>query len=175
VEFEDALYYLENSDLSNNNDSALQKLMNERQEIQNKIDHLADLLIDHAIDRDIYKRKHAELSMTYSDKTVEINVLNKNDNTILIKAIKTMLYISKNAYSVFKSSKTTLRRELLFTLFSNCELNGSKIVCTTVSPLCLMLKNDNRKKWQAMIDDLRTDSDMRLLIIASFGSKYLET
>ncbi len=148
--FEDANHYLDNVMSLNMSDRKLQDTIESRNTVQNKIDHLADLLIENAIDRSMYKKKHAELSRTHSDLTVEIDIQRKNDDVTLIKEIKTMLCISKNAYSVFKSSKTDLKRVLLFSLFSNCVMSGSNVKCATVLPLSIMLKRANVNEWQCL-------------------------
>ena len=100
--------------------------------------------------------RHSELTITIFEKP-------KNDNEALESAMITMLYICKNAYSVFKSSKTPLKHLLLKSLFSNCLLNGANPRCVMVRPLSGVLKHVRCLKWQGLLDEVRTNHEAEVI------------
>ena len=90
----------------------------------------------------------------------------------LIQNINNLVFNSHINYEgdVFFFSKTStvdLKREVVNRLFANLELDGEKLRYTLRVLFDKILNLANPHEWQAMIDDLRTDSDMRMLIITS--------
>ena len=128
------------------------ELHNERDEIQSQLDRLTDLLIKDSITQDAYDRKYTQLNTRHSELTITIIEKPETDNKTLESAIITMLYVCKNAHSVFKSSKTPLKHLLLKSLFSNCELNGENPRCVMVRPLSGVSKGVRCLEWQGQKD-----------------------
>jgi site-specific DNA recombinase len=133
-----------------NEEQRVAKLHSDRDDVQAQLDKLTDLLIKDRITQDTYDRKYTLLSMRYSDLIIAIVENDSRDVNELEKAMITMIYICKNAYNVFKSSKTPLKHLLLKTLFSNCELNGENPHCVMVRPLCVMLRGVRCLEWQGL-------------------------
>ena len=128
-------------------------LHHERDRVQSQLDKLTDLLIQDSITQDAYDRKYTLLRTRHSELTISILKKPETDNTTLEKAIITMLYLCKNAHFIFKSSKTPLKRLLLKTVFSNCELNGENPRCIMVLPLSGVLKRGRCLEWQCVQSD----------------------
>ncbi|MBG78248.1 MAG: hypothetical protein CL570_04375 [Alphaproteobacteria bacterium] len=122
-------------------------LQKECDEIERQIDKATELLIDNCINQDVYERKYSELKQKHSDITVLIND-QLQDTELLERSIILLLKLCNKASLLFKSSKTTLKRTLLKTLFSNRELNAGNVQCTTVLPLLSMLKTTDLREWQ---------------------------
>ncbi len=124
----------------------IMKLHEERTEIEQQIDKLTDLLVKEQIPQDIYNRKYTQLQQRNSDITADLRaqLLNGKD---FEEALLSMLLLCNKGLVVFKSSKTTLKRHLLKTVFSNLQMNGEKLRYTMNSPLSECMDAEGETKW----------------------------
>ncbi|PCI96476.1 MAG: hypothetical protein COB14_09975 [Alphaproteobacteria bacterium] len=120
---------------------------NKLNEIEEQIDKLTDLLISDKVTQGAYERKHSSLQSIHTETTVFLETLSTDDFKEFDQAFITMIRLLNAIPLVIKSSKTALKRALLKTLFSNFYLNDCKLSCTLVTPLPIMLRIDEERKW----------------------------
>ena len=122
------------------------KLHQERTEIEQQIDKLTDLLVKEQIHQDIYNRKYNQLQQRNNDITVDLRAQSK-DGKDFEDALLSMLLLCNRGLSVFKSSKTALKRCLLKAVFSNLQMRGEKLRYTMASPLSECVNVGGIVKW----------------------------
>lgn len=79
-----------------------------------------------------------------------------------------ILSIASEAYDLFKGSTVELKREMVNRVFANLELSGGKLRYALREPFDRMFNLTDRHGWQAMIDAVRTDTRLRLLIVRNY-------
>ena len=72
------------------------------------------------------------------------------DSDSVKNALITVVSLLNGAYALFKSSKTYKKRLLLKTMFSNCFLDGEKLVTTWVDAVSIVGKIRFYPKWQCL-------------------------
>jgi hypothetical protein len=76
-----------------------------------------------------------------------------------------LVELSAGAGKKFKSSNAEAKRRLAGFVFANLRLKWPSLCYELKKPFCWFPQCDDLVKWSALVDTLRTNSDMRLLII----------
>lgn len=142
----------------------IMKLHQERTEIEQQIDKLTDLLVKEQIPQDIYNRKYTQLQQRNNDITVDLKAQSTNGKDFE-DALLAMLLLCNKGVTIFKSSKTVLKRCLLKAVFSNLQMRGEKLRFTMVSPLSECVNVGGIVKWWR-----EQDSNLRTLSRAELQS-----
>lgn len=124
--------------------SALQQ---EAADLTKKLSRLTDCLLDGSITKDIYAQKHDELQ----NRRLEINqLLEKNisaDGQFKI-ALSTLLSLSSRIGPLFGSSKPDEKRRLIGFVFSNLQMEGSKLRFSLRKPFDLFVDLSKDQDWR---------------------------
>lgn len=126
-------------------------LSQESDDITRKLSRLTDCLLDGSITKDIYAQKHDELQ----NRRLEINqLLEKNisaDGQFKI-ALSTLLSLSSQIGPLFDSSKPEEKRRLIGFVFSNLQMEGSKLRFSLRKPFDLFVDLADCKEWRPLRD-----------------------
>ncbi|MFP4097876.1 MAG: hypothetical protein ACLFU1_03720 [Alphaproteobacteria bacterium] len=135
--------------------------------LQNRLDTLMDLLLDGMIEREEFEAKKSKIREDQNDLEQQISSARSGDDAFK-DAMLMILSIASEAYDLFKGSSVELKRELVNRVFANLELSGGKLRYALREPFDRMFNLTDRHGWQAMIDDVRTDTRLRLLIVRNY-------
>lgn len=124
----------------------IKNLHTDAQRLDEQMDKLTDLLLHDSIPRTAYDRKMNQIKM----KRDEIKLLidehdSGNDN--FHDSLVTLMSLASQASSLFKSSKTPLKRSLITTAFSNLELHGGNLRYTFREPFGVLQDAGDYKEW----------------------------
>ncbi len=111
-----------------------QTLLNQRTALELKRNKLEDLLIDESIDRDTYKRKHAETTQQIANlqtQTEEVEEERKLD----IPLIDETLFLSRDIYKTYKSAADPLKRHYLRFFYERFVIDNKVIVEAKPTPI----------------------------------------
>lgn len=126
-------------------------LQQEAADLTKKLSRLTDCLLDGSITKDIYAQKHDELQ----NRRIEINqLLEKNtagDGQFKI-ALSTLLSLSSRIGQLFDSSTPAEKRRLIGFVFSNLEMEGSKLRFSLRKPFDLFADLSDCKDWRPLRD-----------------------
>ena len=93
-----------------------------------------------------YDRKVQELKRKERDLYEQLKDHSKADEEFLISS-SYILELAHNGYSLFKSSQTSKKREILNFVFANFQADGSKLLYKTKEPFWEMLFCAESWKW----------------------------
>ncbi len=126
-------------------------LQQEAAQLTKTLGRLTDYLLDGSITKDIYAQKHDELQ----NRRIEINqLLEKNisaDGQFKI-ALSTLLSLSSRIGPLFDSSKPDEKRRLIGFVFSNLQLEGSKLRFSLRKPFDLFVDLSKDQNWRPQRD-----------------------
>lgn len=137
---------------------SIKSLHKESEDVARKQDRLTDLLIDESITKDIYNKKLSQLI----NRQQEINQLleqhHKGNEQFKI-ALSSLVSLASHAYDIFASSTIDEKRQLLGYVFSNLELEGSKLVYTLQKPFNLFADLGTCQEWRPRVDSNHRPTD----------------
>jgi hypothetical protein len=110
--------------------------------------------------------KHTTLQNEHDQITLQMESQYMDSDSVK-NALITVVSLLNGAYALFKSSKTYKKRLLLKTMFSNCFLDGEKLVTTWVDAVSIVGKIRFYPKWQGQIDHIRLHHASTLVHFAS--------
>jgi len=125
---------------------SIEAMNTEMGQINAHMDRLTDLLINETITKEAYDRKFSQLQ----NRRKEISVVqeeHQGGNEEFKNALTTMVSLASKAPEIFKSSKTEVRRALIGFVFSNLQLNGSKLEYTLREPFQSFQNVESYKEW----------------------------
>ena len=105
---------------------SIKALHKESEQIAQKLDDLLDLFMDKSITKDAYDRKNAQLV----NRRVEVNEQLERHyagNEQFKTALSGLIALASKALDLFDRSNTDEKRQLIGYMFSNLELEGSKL------------------------------------------------
>ena len=130
--------------------SIKQGIQNQKVSLEARRNKLEDALIDGAIDRETYKRKHSEIQ----DKLLNLENYHQeeeNKNRIDINLVEEVLSFSRNIYQTYKDAPDFLKRHYLRLFLEKLIVKNKKIVETVPTPIFATLKENQeviiRNKW----------------------------
>ncbi len=124
----------------------IKALHKESQQLAKKQDQILELLMDKSITKDAYDRKETQLL----NRRVEINEQlerHHTGNEQFKIALSSLLGLTSNIAELFDRSKTDEKRQLIGYMFSNLELEGSKLRYTLRKPFDLFADLAVCKEW----------------------------
>ncbi len=123
----------------------------EHTKLQNRLDTLMDLLLDGTIERAEFEAK--KVNIRQDQIGLEDNIAGARGGDDAFKdSMLTMLSLASEAYELFKTSNTALRRELVNRVFANLKLDGGKLHYTLREPFDRMFNLTDRQGWQGHQD-----------------------
>lgn len=142
----------------NNATSVKQGILNQKTAIEAKRNKLEDALIDGTIDRDTFKRKHAELQdkiLNLDDRLQDIDSQCRID----INLIEEVLAFTRNIYQTYKDAPPFMKRHYLRFFYEKVMVKNKKIFETTPTPIFATLRANHQviitKPMLAKWDDYR--------------------
>jgi len=132
--------------------------------IQNKVNSLVDLLLEKTIDKTDFDRKKSQLREQQIDIENFIAAHRHGDDGFK-DALISIISILSEAYEVFRGSQIAQKRQLLNIVFANLTLKGANLCYDLRKPFELFINVPNIEEWRPLIDSLRTDLELRSLII----------
>jgi len=132
-------------------------------QINAHMDRLTDLLINETITKEAYDRKFSQLQ----NRRKEISVMqeeHQGGNEEFKNALTTMISLASKAPEIFKSSKTEVKRALIGFVFSNLQLNGSKLEYTLREPFQSFQNVESYKEWLSRLDTIRTNHRQAVIL-----------
>jgi len=145
---------------------SIKSLHKESEDIARKQDRLTDLLIDESITKDIYNNKLSQLINRQQEINQQLEQHHKGNEQFKI-ALSSLISLASHAYDIFASSTNDEKRQLLGYVFSNLELEGSKLVYTLRTPFHLFADLASCQKWLPTLDILRTEYCKDILFMFS--------
>ena len=131
----------------NKNTSQLKKVITEKlQNLKNKEDRLFDAYIDGKCDEKTYKEKKYEISEERDRLIADMNKYLSIDEETAHMLTK-MAEITANIGVFLKSPITSLKKDILNIILSDCVLNEKNLVFSIVKPFDELLKTPDFKKW----------------------------
>ncbi len=134
---------------------SVKSLTKESELVTKRLDVLLDEYLDKSITKDMYDRKHGQLIQRRHEINELLERHHAGDEQFRI-AVTTLVTLASKAAEIFDRSTTDEKRQLMGYLFSNLELEGSKLRYTLKTPFNLFIDFDGCKKWL-----LRPDSNQR--------------
>lgn len=123
----------------------------EHTRLQNRLDTLMDLLLDGTIARAEFEAKKAKIRQDQIG--LEDNIAGARTGDDAFKdSMLTMLSLASEAYELFKTSNTALRRELVNRVFANLQMEGEKLRYSLREPFDRMFNLTGRREWQGQRD-----------------------
>lgn len=125
-----------------NIDGMQQALINQKTGLETRRNKLEDALLDDTMDRDTYKRKHAEITQQINNlqaQTEEIEEEAKLDMPL----IEETLFLTKDIYKTYKSAPDPLKRHYLRFFYEGFTVNNKVIAEATPTPIFEALKAAN--------------------------------
>ena len=110
-----------------------------------------DLLLDGTIERAEFEDKKAKIRTDQIGLEDNIAGARAGDDSFK-DSMLTMLSLASEAYDLFKTSNTSLRRELVNRVFVNLKLDGGKLRYTLREPFDRMFNLTDRHGWQGQQD-----------------------
>jgi len=119
-----------------------QGLVNQRAALEAKRNKLEDLIIDGDIDRDTYKRKHAEISQQINNLQSQIEEVD-NEGKLDMPLIEETLFLTKDIYKTYKNASEPLKRHYLRFFYERFVVDNKVIVEAKPTPILNALKTAN--------------------------------
>ena len=135
--------------------SVIDDLTKQSKAIVSKLDKLVDLLVEQSITQDIYDKKVYEQKQKQADIAERLKA-HSNADADFYNSLGALLELASRAYELFERSETAQKRKLINFLFTNLQMDGSKLSYALRSPFNELVKlPDNQEWWD------RDDSNIR--------------
>jgi site-specific DNA recombinase len=76
-----------------------------------------------------------------------------------------LITLASETYKTFHGSEISQKRKMIKFVFQNLELNGKKLETFLCFPFDIFEKTTTRTEWRGVVNNFRTKSDIKLLII----------
>ena len=110
-------------------------------------DELLNQLLAKRITNDLYDKKVLELNNRQQIIASELEAIAKSDESFYL-TVSALLSVLSNTSNLFDSSRIEEKRRVLKFVFSNLEMNGSKLECTLNKPFDLLVKLPKCTEWR---------------------------
>jgi site-specific DNA recombinase len=142
----------------------IKELNKQKENCKAKLNKLVDMVLNNLITEEIYNTKKAEIEKEIKYAVVEIQLHEQADNNFK-ECLITAFYLASKSYDLFICSTTQCgiakneeKRRLISFVFSNIQLNGSKVSYTLRKPFDIMAKMNRNEDWLPLGTTLRTES-----------------
>ena len=136
-----------------------QALINQRAGLESKRNKLEDLLIDESIDRDTYKRKHAEITQQINNLQTQIEEV-EQEGKLDMPLIEETLFLTKDIYKTYRNAPAPLKRHYLRFFYEGFIVDNKVIVEAKPTPILNALKTANMVRLR-QVQLPRQDSNLR--------------
>lgn len=147
---DEAKKYLSESDVRSN--AERQALVNKRKGIKLKRANLESLIVEGTIDREVFKRQHAQLETEIIQIQTKLRELD-DKHTFDFSIIEEVLSLSRNIYQTYLDAPDVLKRHYLRLFFERIYIRDQKIVKLIESPIFKTLREEQklliRSQWGA--------------------------
>jgi site-specific DNA recombinase len=133
-------------------------------QIQSRLEKLADALIDGTIEKDLFARKQNALLLEQARMKEQL-AENEKGSLLGIQALEKTVGLAKNPSALYKAASSEDKRELLKTLLSDLTVSGKNIEMTLAIPFRLIAErqkvSDGRpyrgtcRTWEQIIEQLK--------------------
>lgn len=131
--------------------TSIKRLHQESEGLSKKLDKLTDLLLDASITKDVYNKKHQEITQRQYEINRELESHHEGNEQFKI-ALSMLVTLASRAWDIFKSSTTDEKRQLIGYLFSNLEMKGTTLCYTLKKPFDLFVKLGSYQEWRPLRD-----------------------
>lgn len=118
-------------------------LHNQKRGIEQKRNRLEDLLVDGLIDRNVYKRQHAQLQEQLVSIERQIHVLD-NKHQVDFSVIEEVLAMTRNLHQSYLDAPDFLKRHYLRLFFERIYIKDKKIVKIVETPIFKVLREEQK-------------------------------
>jgi len=119
--------------------SQKQAVLNQKTALETKRNKLEDALLDGVIDRETFKRKHAELQERI--KNMDMSILDIEEKCNLdIELIEEVLAFTRNIYKTFMGAPPFMKRHYLRFFYEKLVIQKQKIIDAKPTPIFLALQ-----------------------------------
>jgi len=123
-------------------DGMKQAYINQKMGLENKRNKLEDLLIDESIDKDTYKRKHAEITQQINNLQIQTEEIEEEGN-LDMSLIKETLFLTKDIYKTYMNAPDPLKRHYLRFFYEGFVVDNKVIVEAKPTPIFKVLMDTN--------------------------------
>lgn len=123
--------------------SFLQGIVNQKTSFEIKRDKLEDALLDNTIDRETFKRKHAELQTHIANLEAQTQE-SENKRKVDIDLIEEVLSFTRNIYRTYMDAPGFLKRHYLRFFFEKLFVEDKRIVRTVPTPIFATLRDNQQ-------------------------------
>jgi site-specific DNA recombinase len=124
----------------------IEPLQKEAEQISAKSDRLLDLRIDGSITQDQYDKKAYDLSQRKRDISLQLERLTKSDQ-IFSETLSSLLNVASHASEIFEGSETEQKRKIINFVFPNLEIMDKKVEKSIRKPLDKMMNLATCQEW----------------------------
>jgi len=124
------------------NQGMKQGIINMRSALETKRNKLEDLLIDGCIEKETYKRKHAEITESLNNLQTQMEDIEKEGN-LDMPLIEETLSLVRNIYDTYKKAPMALKRHYLRYLFERFVIKDKRVVEVVPTPIFQSLLHAN--------------------------------
>ncbi len=125
---------------------SIKSLRKEADLITSRLDKLLDMLMDESITKDMYSRKQTQLMQRRQEVNDLLERHHSGDDQFKI-AVSTLVTLASKAYEIFERSTVDEKRQLMGYVFSNLELEGSKVRFSLKKPFDMFVDLGSYKEW----------------------------
>ena len=136
----------------------IRALNTEKNDLTGKLDRLTDLLLEGHIMKEVYDRKHKEISLRQNEIIRLLSCNTKGDLGYKM-TLSNIIALAGKTPILFRSSKTDEKRHLLGLVFSNLQLEGATLRYTLRKPFNVFAKVPPTEEWRARRDSNSQPSD----------------
>lgn len=148
AEIIDDLRQTHESEKKFHNDS-IKRLHRESEDLSKKLDKLTDLLLDESITKDVYHKKHQDMTQRQYEINRELEGHHEGNDQFKI-ALSMLVTLASKAWDIFQSSTIDEKRQLIGYVFSNLEMEGLNIRYTLRKPFDLFVNLAECQEWRPL-------------------------
>jgi site-specific DNA recombinase len=150
AEIIDDLRQTHESEKKFHNDS-IKRLHRESEDLSKKLDKLTDLLLDESITKDVYHKKHQDMTQRQYEINRELESHHEGNDQFKI-ALSMLVTLASKSWDIFKSSTIDEKRQLIGYVFSNLEMEGANLRYTLKTPFNLFVDLADHQNWRPLRD-----------------------
>ena len=131
--------------------SSIKRLHRESEDLSKKLDKLTDLLLDESITKDVYHKKHQDMTQRQYEINRELENHHEGNNQFKI-ALSMLVTLASKSWEIFESSTIEEKRQLIGYVFSNLEMEGATLRYALKTPFNLFTDLADHQKWRPVRD-----------------------
>lgn len=124
----------------------MKNLQSEYDRIENRLDKMYEDKLDGNITEDKYDTLLDKYKRIQADLLIQMEQHSNADENYFVKASK-LLELAYRAHELFEKADAYQKRELLFCLFQNSQMDGKKLIPSLKMPFDAILEANKTKDW----------------------------